>query len=833
MLLPHRPLIGYLVAAILITTCAEGFSQDVVLHVDAQQRLKSVSPWLTGACIEDVNHEIYGGIYSQMIFGESFQEPGDVSPLQGFSGYGGQWQLTTGGVLVGSPGDGPKLICDGPSIHRGEVSVEVRFADDREGNGGLLVATNHAKVGADNFAGYEISLDSRNDRLVVGRHDRNFELLAHQPVSVPTNQWCRLRVQLKEDHFVVFVNGERIAEVHDPNPLPTGNVGLRQWHKATEYRDLKIINGEKEQTVEFTRRDTSLEVSGMWDALSAPTAVGNFDLVSTDPFIGNQSQRVSFVQGSGYVGIANRGLNRRGMHFRKSKPYEARLWLRTAKATEIMVSLEDSERNACLAETTLTTGPSQEWQVHDFEITPDGETEQGRFVVRLTQPGQVEVGYAFLQPGSWGRYQELPVRRDVVEGLMDQGITVLRYGGSMVDNPPNYRWKNMIGPRDFRQPYDGHWYDFSTNGWGIIDFLNLCDATGFQGVPCFSIDESPQDMVDFLEYANGSENSSWGAKRVADGHASAYGIRYLQLGNEESVDQAYWERFEPIARALWNRDPNLILIVGDFQYDEPILDLYSISGAAGGIHSLKTHQQILQLARELGTEVWFDVHMWTDGPEPTNSMNAFFTFVDALEKLADGAAHRVVVFEFNANNHRHRRALSNAEMIGRIMRDGRVPMALSANCLQPDGQNDNGWDQGLLFLNQSKVWLQPPGYVTQMISEAYQPWLLKSNATATNGNDPPDTLDIVATGNEKTDTVVIQLVNRSAHSQTVSLHIDGMNPQNQAAEIVSLAASLDAGNTARNPGSVRPETTQVPLQHPECSANVELKPFSFTTISVK
>ena len=39
-----------------------------------------LSPYLTGACIEDVNHEVYGGIDSQMIFGESFQEPGGTPP---------------------------------------------------------------------------------------------------------------------------------------------------------------------------------------------------------------------------------------------------------------------------------------------------------------------------------------------------------------------------------------------------------------------------------------------------------------------------------------------------------------------------------------------------------------------------------------------------------------------------------------------------------------------------------------------------------------------------------------------------------------------------------
>ena len=35
---------------------------------------------------------------------------------------------------------------------------------------------------------------------------------------------------------------------------------------------------------------------------------------------------------------------------------------------------------------------------------------------------------------------------------------------------------------------------------------------------------------------------------------------------------------------------------------------------------------------------------------------------------------------------------------------GGPPVTTSANCLQPDGQNDNGWDQGLLFLNPSQVW---------------------------------------------------------------------------------------------------------------------------------
>ena len=88
------------------------------------------------------------------------------------------------------------------------------------------------------------------------------------------------------------------------------------------------------------------------------------------------------------------------------------------------------------------------------------------------------LGHAFLQPGEWGRFKGLPVRRDVAKGLIDQGITVLRYGGSMVNNG-GYKWKKMIGPRYHRPPYAGTWYngrkavfvgDMADRGPRILDF---------------------------------------------------------------------------------------------------------------------------------------------------------------------------------------------------------------------------------------------------------------------------------------------------------------------------------------------------------------------------
>jgi hypothetical protein len=58
--------------------------------------------------------------------------------------------------------------------------------------------------------------------------------------------------------------------------------------------------------------------------------------------------------------------------------------------------------------------------------------------------------------------------------------------------------------------------------------------------------------------------------------------------------------------------------------------------------------------------VWFDVHVWTDGPNVDPSLTAKFSYDNALGQIANGANYKVVVFELNAQNHSQGRALGNA-----------------------------------------------------------------------------------------------------------------------------------------------------------------------------
>ncbi|MGH7138545.1 MAG: family 16 glycoside hydrolase, partial [Pirellulales bacterium] len=475
----------------------QAIAEDAVIRVDVSRVLGPVSPYLTGACIEDVNHEIYGGIYSQMVFGESFQEPPAEAPIRGFTAYDGNWRLEDGELLAPA-GAGPKLVSQFPAFADGAAGVEVFFPDRKPGNAGLLVRLDKPGVGADQFDGYEVSLDPSASIALLGRHRRNWQLLQTAPWNVPIGRWIALEARLAGSTIEVLVDGKSVIRYEDRDrPLAKGTVAVRPWQREARYRKLWVETEGELHKLPFEEQEANRgPISGQWRPLTRGAAEGRFALVADHAFIGSQSQQIELLSGDGEVGIENRGLNRQGLCFHAGKPYDGYVWVRAPKPTELWLSLENANGSRRVAETSVAAS-ADDWQWLDFKLTPDAAIEGGRLAVSLRRPGQVVLGHVFLEPGEWGRYKGLPDRRDVVEGLIEQKLTVLRYGGSMI-NHPEYRWKKMIGPRDRRPPHQGTWYRYSTNGWGIFDFLELCEAAGFLAIPAVNMGESPQDMADFM-----------------------------------------------------------------------------------------------------------------------------------------------------------------------------------------------------------------------------------------------------------------------------------------------------------------------------------------------
>ena len=296
------------------------------------------------------------------------------------------------------------------------------------------------------------------------------------------------------------------------------------------------------QPLSFEQGNELGQVSAMWQPVIRGSAVASFAMDSQRAFIGTQSQQMTFVSGQGAVGFANRGLNHWGLNLLAAKPYEGYVWARAATATNLTAALESGDGSKVYTEQTLNVAPG-DWQRINFSITPNSTDHEGRFVLELKQPGTVTLGYVFLQRGSWGRFKELPVRRDIVEGLLDQGVSIIRYGGSMVNSPeypvekddrparpPAALCRHMVPL--FLQRLGHHGLPESLRGGRL---RRMC--------PTSTSARRPQDMADFIEYVNGPADSPWGRRRAADGHPAPYHLTYLELGNEERVDENYAAKF--------------------------------------------------------------------------------------------------------------------------------------------------------------------------------------------------------------------------------------------------------------------------------------------------
>lgn len=799
-----------IVAGVLAAIFAASASaQPVTITIDPSKVTHELTPYMTGVCLEDVNHEIYGGLYSQMIYGESFQE----SPTQGikeFSAFDGRWSVADG-VLRGSASSGGKLVHTKVSM-LSTIRVEIRFPDRNPGNAGLIVDVENPTSGADSFDGYEISLDPTAKIVRLARHDHDYHLIRDVPCELETERWIMVSVGLRANKLSVYIDGKQVIE-HELKKHPSPKFGLRTWQRDAEFRSLMYGYEDWVTNLPF---EVSSEgsVSGMWSTFSRDRGTGTASIEQYKPLIGTHFQGIAST-GEGTFGIANRGLNKQGIGFVAGRKLNGYLWARSALRGSLAVSLASANGEKVYASTSIPVN-SLEWTRYDFTLTPDTDDPNGRFEIGVGSHWGAGLAHVWLSPSPEHCFAGLPVRADVAAAMKAQSPKVIRYGGSMI-NSGQYRWKKMIGPRDRRSPYACVWDPHATNGWAIPDFLNFAEAMGVLAIPAFNIDESPQDMVDFLEYATGDASTPYGAKRAADGHPAPYNLTHLQLGNEERVDNNYFRRFEPLARALWARNPKLILTVGDFCYTKPITDPFNFDGADSGIHTLAAHQDILNLAKELSTEVWFDLHIWSERPTPMDGVRPWKTYIDQITKLGQGIKHKVVIYELNANSHTQHRALANAQILMELQRDGRVPVVITANALQVDGQNDDGWNQGLIFMNTTKVWAQPPSLLWQMVSTSTHP-----NVAATSLSTGAGAFDALATFSADGKSLSVQVLNLGDTPRPIDVGLKGRSLDFALIRAETLAAPLDASNTADAPESVkiRPLGDKIPLEVPAHSFTI-------------
>ena len=795
------------------------------ININPSNKTGEVSPLHYGVCMEDVNHELYGGIWSQMIYGESFAEPGQPSTFRPID-QGWSTEDSEDGIMLVSESSsaGPKIMFNNTSCTVAEVSVDV-YREGATGWAGFITKVTDPKVGADNFYGYEIAI--RNNELRIGKHARNFQDISTLACSAPSGKWNNLRVVMTANTMTVYVNGVLVRSYTDPNPFETGEIGLRSYNSNARYKNIQFAKdgGPLTPIVIKSFNEPGESLSGRWDVVHRGSAEGAWSVDLTTPYKGGQSQLVEFVSGTGAIGISNKGLNRKGLNYEADKEYEGFFYAKSPSPVTAYAVFESADGSVKYGEAAIPISGDNKWARYDFTAVSNIEDTAGRFTIELRDKGILDLGYFFLQPGSWGRYKGLPLRKDVAELMVTQGVSVLRFGGSAV-NTKEYRWKNMIGPVEERPVMvNGTWCDYTSFGFGIFEMLDMCEAMGIPGIPDVNVNETPDDMADFIDFAKGTDSSNpWVRKRIEMGHPAPYNIPYLQIGNEDVINNDFANKFNAIAEKIWEKDSDIILVVGDHEYFDVNLDPARLAG----------NEKILNYAIQHGNrEVWIDMHFWTRYPYDTyrESFLAAISIYDKLHTMCPGTKLKIPIFELNADSHDFRRALANAFIINRHERYSDIfPITCSANALQVAGHNDNGWNQGLLFMDNDKAWLQPPGYVTQMASKAHQPYTVEFTATPDNTFDLDFTVTISADGK----TLMVKAVNLLESERKVRISMKDFTGNTNKVTIRKLIANSDTDlNTRDNLYNVTPVSQVYNNLVQNNVLEITIDPRSYTIVGIE
>jgi alpha-L-arabinofuranosidase len=279
---------------------------------------------------------------------------------------------------------------------------------------------------------------------------------------------------------------------------------------------------------------------------------------------------------SGRAGIANDGFW--GMSLIKGEAYELSFLAHgeTGFTGPLTASLE-SENGVVYAQT-KPLALSPEWKNYKFSLTAKGTDPKARLVISTTRPGTFWLDMVSLFPAKTWKHQGF--RTDLAEMLSGLKPAFVRFpGGCWVEGETMdlaYRWKQTIGnPAERRTQYN-IWQYHATHGIGFHEYLELCEDLHAEPlfvincgmshreiVPLDKMQEYVQDALDAIEYANGPTSSTWGADRARNGHPAPFGLKYMEIGNENG-GRPYVQRYALFYDAIKGKYPQMHLIADEW-----------------------------------------------------------------------------------------------------------------------------------------------------------------------------------------------------------------------------------------------------------------------------
>lgn len=299
------------------------------------------------------------------------------------------------------------------------------------------------------------------------------------------------------------------------------------------------------------------------------------------------------LSGEAGSGLRNLGFCGEGLAVREGQAFRFSCYARNPLPMKLTVRFADKSGDLYGSKTFSLVRCGHGWSRYRLTLTATGSCRQVYPEILLESEGTLDLDLISLFPEDTFLSRENGMRRDIAEMLQALHPAFMRFpGGCIVEGRSfdnMYRWKDTIGPLSERPTNWNRWqmeeYQldgrssadyFQSYGLGYYEYFLFCEDIGAKPVPVMNagmtcqwhealladmneLDPWIEDILDLIEFANGSEDTPWGRKRAEMGHPAPFGLEYIGIGNEQ-WGQVYFERYEAFEKILSEKHPEIKLI---------------------------------------------------------------------------------------------------------------------------------------------------------------------------------------------------------------------------------------------------------------------------------
>ena len=282
-----------------------------------------------------------------------------------------------------------------------------------------------------------------------------------------------------------------------------------------------------------------------------------------------------------------------GFPIRKNTTFQGSLYVKQPAAPNdgsaapaplksLTIALKSADGSTTYAETKVS-GFTGEWKKMNYQLTTSAtqaDTKDARLFFIADEAGSIELTRVTLFAPSF-KNRPNGLRTDLMEMMVEMNPKFLRFpGGNYLEGnnfANRFDWKQTIGNPDERPGHQSPWGYRSTDGLGLLEFLQWAEDIG--GEPVVGVFAGYvlngdhldgdyvkpfiQDALDEIEYIIGdAQTTKWGAIRARDGHPAPFPLHYVEIGNEDFFDRSgsYPNRFKMFYEAIKARYPQLQII---------------------------------------------------------------------------------------------------------------------------------------------------------------------------------------------------------------------------------------------------------------------------------